>query len=196
MYICPTLWDSMDYSPSGTSVHGIFQARILGWVAMPSSRGSSQFSAFVFSSVQFSGSVMSNSLRPHGLQHARLPSPSPTSRACSNSNPLSWWCHVTTSCSVIPFCSYLQSFPASGSFPMSWVFAPGCESTGASTLASVLPVNIQDWFPLELTGLISLQSRGLSIVFSNTRAWEHQFFGAQPSLQSNSHIHTWLLEKP
>ena len=143
-----------------------------------------------------SHSVMSDSLQPHGLQHTRLPCPSPTPRACSNSNPLSWWCHPTISFSVIPFSSYRQSFPAPRSFPVSWIFASGCQSTGASTLASVLPVNIQDWFPLELTGLVSLQSRGLSRVFSNTTAQEHQFFSAQPSLWSNSHIHTWLLEKP
>ena len=117
---------------------------------------------------QFSHSVVSDSLRPHGLQHARLPCPSPTPRACSNSCPSSWWCHSTISSSVIPFSSCLQSFPASGSFPMSQFFASGGPSIGVSASASVLPVNIQDWFPLALTGLISLQSKGLSRVFSNT----------------------------
>ena len=117
---------------------------------------------------QFSHSVMSNSLGPHGLQHARLPCPSPTPRACSNSCPSSQWCHPTISSSVVPFSSCLQSFPASGSFPMSQFFASGGQSTGVSASASVLPVNIQDWFPLGLTGWISLQSKGLSRVFSNT----------------------------
>ena len=116
----------------------------------------------------FSCSVMSNSLPPHGLQHARLPCPSPTPRACSNSCPLSRWCHLTISSSVAPFSSCLQSFPASGSFPVSQFFASGGQSIGVLTSASVLPMNIQDWFPLGLTGLISLQSKGLSKVFSYT----------------------------
>ena len=111
---------------------------------------------------------MSNSLWPHGLQHTRLPCPSPTPRACSNSCPLSWWCHPTISSSVVSSFSCLQSFPASGSFPMSQFFTSGGQSIGASALASVLPMNIQDWFPLGVTGLISLQSRGLSSIFSNT----------------------------
>ena len=122
----------------------------------------------------FSHSVVSDSLRPHGLQHTRLPCPSPTPGACSNSCPLSQWCHPAISSSVIPFSSCLQSFPASGSFPMSQVFTSGGQSIGAS--ASVLPMNIQDWFPLRLTGLISLQSKGLSRVFSNTTVQKHQFF--------------------
>ena len=147
-----------------------------------------------FSSIQFSHSVMSDSLQPYGLQHARLPCPSPTPGANSNSCLLSWWCHPTISSSVIPF-SCPQSFPASGSFQMSQLFASGGQSIGASASASVLPVNIQDWFPLGLTGLISLQSKGLSRVFSNTTVWKHRFFGTQLSLWSNSHIHTWLLEK-
>ena len=115
---------------------------------------------------------------------------------CSNSCPLSQWCHSTISSSVIPFSSCLRSFPASGSFPMSQLFASGGQSIEASTSAPVLPMNIQGWFPLGLTGLISLQFKGLSRVFSNTTVRKHQFFGAQPSSQSNSHIHTWLLEKP
>jgi len=147
-------------------------------------------------SVQFSCSVMSDSLRPQGLQHARLPCPSPTPRACSNSCPLSQWYHSTISSSVVPFSSCLQSFPASGSCPMSQLFASGGESLGVSASASVLPMNIQDWFPLGLTGLISFLSKGLSRVFSNTTVQKHQFFCSQLSLWSNSHIHTWLLEKP
>ena len=133
---------------------------------------------------------MSHSLWSHGLQHTRLPCPSPTLGACSNSSPLSHWCHPTISSSVVPFSSRLQSFPASGSFQMSQLFTSGDQSTGASASASVLPVNIQDWFPLGLTGLISLQARGLSRVFSNTTVQKHQFFGTQPSFWSNSHIHS------
>ena len=142
----------------------------------------------------FSRSVMSDSLRPHGLQHIRLSCPSPSPGACSNSCPLSRWCHPTILSSAIPFSSCLQSFPASGSFLMSWLFASGSQSIGAST--SVLLMNIQDWFPLGLTDFISLQSKGISRVFSKTTVQKHQFFGAQPSLWSNSHIQTWLLEKP
>ena len=144
----------------------------------------------------FSCSALSNSLRPHGLQHTRLPCPSPSPGACSNLFPLSWWCHPTISSSVIPFSYCLQSFSVSGSFPMSWLFTSGGQSIGASSSASVLPMNIQDWFPLRLTGWISFQSKGLSRVFSSTTVWKHQFFNAQPSLWSSSHIHTWLLEKP
>ena len=125
------------------------------------------------------------------MQQARLPCPSLSSRACSNSCPLSWWCHPTISSSVVIFSSYLQSFPASGSFLMSQLFASGGQSIGTST--SVLSVNIQDWFPLGLTGWISFQSKGLTRVFSSTTVWKHQFFSAQPSLWSNSHICTWLL---
>ena len=131
---------------------------------------------------QFSHSVVSDSLRPHGLQHARLPCPSPTPQACSIPCPSSQWCHPTISSSVIPFSSHLQSFPASGSFQMSQFFASGGQSIGVSASASVLLMNIQDWFPLELTGLISLQSKGLSRVFSNTTVQKHQFFGFQLSL--------------
>jgi len=133
---------------------------------------------------QFSHSVISNSLQPQGLQHARLPCPSPTPGACSNSCPSSQWCHPTISSSVIPFSSCLQSFPASGSFPMSQFFSSGGQSIGASASASVHPMNIQDWSPLGWTGLISLQSKGLSRVFSNTTIWKHRFFDAQPSLWS------------
>ena len=138
-------------------------------------------------SVLFSRSVMSDS-----LQHARRPCPSPSPRACSNSSPLSWWCHATISSSVIPFSSCLQSFSASGSFLMSQLFESVGQSIGAS--ASILLMNIEDWFSLGMTGLISLQSKELSRVF-NTTAQKHQFCGVQLSLWSNSHIHTWLLEK-
>ena len=141
--------------------------------------------------VHFSHSVTSDSLRPHGLQHARLPCLATAPKACSNSCPSSRRCHPTISSSVIPF-SCLQSFPASGSFPVSPFFTSGGQSTGAS--ASVLLMNIQDWFPLGLTGLISLQSKGLSRVFSNTTVQKHHFFSAQLSLWSNSHNHTWLPE--
>ena len=179
------------------------QATKLEWVAMPSSRGSSQprdqtqvsstaggfFTNWAtrealclkenskckmtqanktFSSVQFSHSVLSNSLWPHGLQHARLPCSSPTLGVYSNWCPLCWWCHPTISSSVVPFSSCLQSFPASGSFPISRFFPLGGQRIGVSASASVLPKNIQDWFPLGWTGLNSLLSKGLSRVFSST----------------------------
>ena len=134
-----------------------------------------------FSSVQFSCSVVSNSLRPHESQHARPPCPSPTPRVYSNSCPSSRWCHPAISYSVVPF-SCPQSLPASGSFPMSQLFAWGGQSTRVSASASVLPMNTQDWSPLGWTGWISLQSKGLSRVFSNTTVRKHQFFGAQLSL--------------
>ena len=147
-------------------------------------------------SVQFSRSVMSTSLRPHKSQHTRPPCPSPTPGVHSNSLPSSRWCHPAISTSVIPFSSCPQSLPASESFPMGQLFAWGGQSTGVSASASVLPVNTQGWSPLEWTGWISLQSKGLSRVFSITMVQKHQFFGAQPSSQSNSHIHTWPQEKP
>ena len=124
-----------------------------------------------------------------------LPCPSQSPGACSNSWPRSWWCYVTISSSDVTFSFRLQSFPASGSFPMSWLFSSGGQSIGVSASASVLSMNIQGWFPLELTGLI-LQSKGLSRIFPSTTFQKHQFFSAQPSLWSNSHICTWLLEKP
>ena len=132
----------------------------------------------------------------HGLQHTRLLCPPLSPRICSNPCLLSQWCHPTISSSVIPVSSCLQSFPASGSFPVSQLFKSGGQRTGISVSASVLPVNAQDWSPLGLTRLISLQSKGLSTVFSSTAVWKHQLFGAQPSLWSNSYIHTLLLEKP
>ena len=143
---------------------------------------------------QFSCSVVSDSLQPHGLQHARVPCSSPSPRVCLNSCPLCKWCYLDISSSVTLFSSCLQHFPASGSFPRSWLFTSGGQSIGA--LASVLPVNIQGWFPLGWTGWISLQSKGLSRVFSSTAIQKYQFFSAQASLYSSSHILTRLLEKP
>ena len=134
-------------------------------------------------SVQFSRSVVSDSLRPHEPQHARPPCPSPTPRVYANSTcPLSQWCHPTISSSVIPLSSHLQSFPPSRSFQMSQFFASGGQNIGVSALGSVLPITIQDWFTLGLTGLLSLLSKGLSRVFFNTTVQKHQFFGTQPLL--------------
>ena len=147
-------------------------------------------------SVQFSHSVVSDSLPPHRLQHTSLPCPSPTPGAYSNSSPSSQWCHPTILSFVVPFSSCLQSFPASVSFPVNQFFASGGQSIGASTSASVLPKNIQDWFLLGFTGLTFLKFKGLTRVFSNTTVQKHQLFSVQLSLWSNSHIHTWLLEKP
>ena len=146
--------------------------------------------------VQFTSSVVSDSLRPHESQHARPPCPSPTPGVYSNSCPSSRWCYPGISSSVVPFSSCPQSLPASGSFPMSQLFAWGGQSSGISASASVLSMNTQDWSPSEWTGWISLQFKGLSRVFSNTIVQKHQFFGTQLSSQSNSHIHTWPLEKP
>ena len=141
--------------------------------------------------LQFSCSVVSNLLQPHEPQHTRPPCPSPTPGVHPNSCPSSWWCHPAISSSVVPFSSCLQSLPASESFPMSQLFAWGGQSTGVSALASVLPMNTQDWSPLEWTGWISLQSKGLLKVFSSITVQKHQFFGPQLSSQSISHIHTW-----
>ena len=149
-----------------------------------------------FSSVQFSHSVVFDSLPPHESQHTRLPCSSPTPGVHSDLCPSNQWCHPAVSSSVIPFSSFPQSLPASKSFPTSQLFAWGGQSIGVSALASVLPVNTQDWFPLGWTGWTSLQSKWLSRVFSDTTVQKHQFFGTQLSLQSNSHIYTWLLEKP
>ena len=212
---CPAVFDPMDSSPLGSSVHGISQARVLGWVAIFFFRGSSRprdwICVFCIGrqilyaeppgkpqiclSVQFNRSVVSDSLQPHELQHARPPCPSPTPRVHSNSRPLSQCCHPAISSSVVPF-SCPQSLPASGSFPMSQLFSWSGQSTGVSASASFLPVNTQGWSPLEWTGWISLQSKGLLGVFSNTTVQKHQFFSTQISSQSNSHIHTWPLEKP
>ena len=143
---------------------------------------SSLITSWPVSSVEFSHSVMSNSLHPHGLQHARPPCSSPTPRIYPNSCPLSWWCHPAISSSVFPFSSRLQSSPGSGSFQMNQFFTSGGQSTGVSASTSVLPVNTQDQSPLGWTGWISLQPKGLSKVFSNTTVQKHQFFGAQLSL--------------
>ena len=143
-----------------------------------------------FSSVHFSHSVVSDCLRPHELQHTRPPCPSPTPGVHPNSCASSQWCHPTISSSA----SCPQPFSSSGSFPMSWFFTSGGQSIGVLASGSVLPMNIQDWFPLGWTGCISLQSKGLSRLFSNTTVWKHHFFNAHPSLWSSSHICTWLLE--
>ena len=139
---------------------------------------------------------MSDSLRPHEPQHTKPPCPSPTPGVHPDPCPLSRWCHPTISSSVIPFSSCPQSFPASGSFPVSQLFRWGGQSIRVSASASVLPMNTQNWSPLGWTGWISSPSEGLSRVFSNTTVQKHRFFGAQLSSQSNSHIHTWPLEKP
>ena len=149
-----------------------------------------------FSSIQFSRWVMSNSLQPHESQHARPNCPSPTPGVQPNSCASNRWCHPAISSSVVPFSSCPQSLPESGCFPMSQLFAWGGQSTEVSALASFLSKKSQGWSPSEWTGWISLQSKGLSRVFSNTTIQKHQFFGAQLSSQSNSHIHTWPLEKP
>ena len=152
---------------------------------------------FKFYSVQFSSVAQScPTLQPHELQHARPLCPSPTPGVHSDSRSLSQWCHPAVSSSVVPFSSCPQSLPASESFPVSKLFTWGGRSTGVSALASFLPKNTQDWSPLEWTGWISLQSKGLSRVFSDITVQKHQFFGTQLSSQSNSHIHTWPLEKP
>ena len=158
---------------------------------MISKRGSLYYSL----SVQFNRSVVSDSLPPHELKHARPPCPAPTPGVHLDSRPLSQWCHPAISSSVVPFSSCPQFLPASESFPMSQLFTWGGQSTGVSALASVLPKNTQDWSPLGWAGWISLQSKGLSRVFSNTTLQKHQFFSTQPSSQSNFHIHTCPLEK-
>ena len=149
-----------------------------------------------FGSVQFSHSVVSNSLRPHESQHTRPPCLSPAPRVHPNSCASSWWYHPAISSSVVPFSSCPQSLPASGSFPVSQLFTWGGQSIRVSASASVLPMNTKDLSPLGWTGWISLLSKGLSRVFSNTTIQKHQFFSTQLSSQSNSHIHTWPLEKP
>ena len=139
---------------------------------------------------------MSDSLQPHGLQHVRLPCPPLSSGVCSDSCPLSRWCYLTTSFCATPFSFCLRSFLASGSFPVSWIFASDGQSVEDSASESVPLMNIQGWFSLELTGLISLQSKGLSGIFSSATIWKHQFFGTHASLWFTSHVCTWLLGKP
>ena len=206
LQLCLTLCDPMDSSPPGSSVQGILQARTgVGCHALhqgifltqeskphlltsPALAGrffkaSATWEALVYiSSVQFSRSDVSDSLRPHELLHARPPCPSPTPGVYSNSWPLSQWCHLTISSSVVPFSSYLQSFPTLGSFQMSQLFASGGQNTGVSAWTTVLAMNTQDQFLWGWTGWISLQSKGLSEVFSNTTVQKHQFFCTQPSL--------------
>ena len=196
---CPTLCDPIYCSPPSSSLHGVFQGRILEWVAISYSRRSSWPKDQTYVSCasclgrrilyryitclgHFSRSVVSESLQHHGLHRARCPWPSLTPEAHSNPCPLSRWCHPTISSSVIHFSSCPQSFPASGSFPMSHFFTSSGQSIGISASTSVLPKNTQDWSPLEWTGWISLQSKGLSRVFSNVIVQKHQFFGAQLSL--------------
>ena len=185
----------MDCSTPGLSVY--HQLSKLAQTSVHRVSSAIQPSHFLLSpSVQFSHSVVSDSLRRHELQHARPPCPSPTPEIHSNSHPSSRWWHPAISSSVVPFSSCPQSLPASESFPMSQLFARGGQSTGVSALASFLAKNTQGWSPLEWAGWISLQSKGLSRVFSNTTVQKHQFFSAQLSPQSNSHIHTWPQEKP
>ena len=204
----------MDCNLPGSSVHGISQQEYLlpfpfsGDLPDPEIKSTSPALAGGFfttdsprkprekHSIQFSRSVVSDSLRPHESQHPRPPCPSPTPGVYSNSCPSCRWCHPAISSSVVPFSSCPQSLLASGSFPMSQLFSSGGQSIGVSASASVLPMKTQDWSPLGWTGWISLQSKGLSRVFANTTVKKHQFFGAQLSSQFNSHIHTWPLEKP
>ena len=182
---CPKMWDS-DKGDSRCVVSAF---------AFETSKGSARPQAVKpFSSVQSLSCVWL--FATSELRHASPPCLSPTPRVHPNPSPLSRWCHPTISSSVIPSSSGPQSFPASGSFQMSQLFAWGGQSIAVSASISVLPMNIQNWFPLGWTGLISLQSKDLLRVFSNTTVQKHQFFGAQPSSQSNSHIHTWPLEKP
>ena len=169
---CSCLDNPRDGGAWWAAVYGVAQI----WTRLKRLSSNSVFSRY---SVQFSCSVVSDSLQPYWLQHARLPCPLPTFRAYSNSFSSSWWCHPTISSSVVSFSSHLQSFPASRSFPMSQFFASSGQRVGASASASLLPMNIQGWFPLGLTGCISLQSKGLSRVFFNTTFQKHQFFDAQ-----------------
>ena len=220
---CPTLSDPMDSSWPGSSTHGVFQARVLEWDAIAFSgtnpreyqimRTHTKETTWIQNQaspnhqyhpvqdtpskqqVQFSSVQSLSHDRLFATQHARPPCPSPTPGLYSNSCPSSRWCHPTISSSVVIFSSCPQSLPASGSFQMSQLFAWGVQSIGVSASPSVLPMNIQDWSPLGWTGWISLQSKGLTRVLSNTRVHKHQFFGAQLSSPSNSHIHTWPLEK-
>ena len=187
LHSCPTLCDPKDCSPPGPSVHGILQARKLEWVAISFSKVCLVASGYqkdkVFKrSVQFSRSLVSDSLQPHESQHARPPCPSPTPRVHPNPCPLSQWCHPTISSSVVPFSSCHQSFPASGSFPVSQFFTSGGQSIAVSASTSILPRTLKDWSPLGLTSLIWLNSKRFSRVFSNTTVQTHQFLSVQLSL--------------
>ena len=178
----PLLFQILTYGGECLSFHFILDLFFLltrGWINATWVKNIGN-SSWALSSVQ--SYVMSDSLWPYGLQHSRLPCSSPTPGAYSNSRPLSWWCHPTVSFSAIPFSSCLQSFLASGSFPMRWFFESGGQSIEGSASASILPINIQDWFLLGWTGWISLQSKGFSRVFFNSTVQKHQFFGPQLSL--------------
>ena len=186
---CLTLWDPINCKPPGFSVHGILQERILEWLAIPFSRYfKSQFSSVAQLCPTLCDPM--NRSTPGLPVHHQLPESTQNHvhRVGDAIQPIS--------SSVVPFSSCPQSFPALGSFPMSQLFTWGGQSIGVSASASVLPMNIQHWSPLGWTGWISLQSKGRSRVFSNTTVQKHQFFGPQPSSQSNSHVHTWPLEKP
>ena len=196
--LCPSLslWVCSDLCPLGQRCHPTISSSFASFSSCPQfftasgsfpisqlfTSGGQNIAASALASVQFSFSVTSDSLQAHELQHARPPYPSPTPGVYWNSCPSSWWCHLAISSSIIPFSSSPQSLPESGSFPMSQLFAWGGQSTGVSASTSVLPMNTQDWFPLEWTGWISLQSKGLSRVFSNTTVQNYQFFSAQLSL--------------
>ena len=171
-------------------------AHIWNFVHQVSTNGSKMSTKITIRSDQISRSVVSDSFGPHESQHARPPCPSPTPGVHPDSCPSSQWCHPAISSSVFPFSSCPQSLPASASFPVSQLFAWGGQSTGVSALAPFLLKKSQSWSPSEWTGWTSLQSKGLSRVFSNTTVQKHQFFSTQPSSQSNSHIHTWPLKKP
>ena len=193
LYISPELSSSLQ--AAGTHSPWAFLEPISDWLGAPRKDFWRLYLCNI-SSVQFSRSVMSSSLWPHGLQHTRPPCPSATPGVYSNSCPLSQWCHLTILSSVIPFSSSPQTFPPSGSFQMSQFFASGGQSIGVSASTPVLPMNTQDWSPLGWTSGISLQSKGLSRVFSNTTVQKHQFYSTQLSSQSNSHTYTWPQEKP
>ena len=186
---------SMSHTVSCASLRKVRNERLVLTIFLPCSECHSN-AILLVKMYQFSCSVISDSLRPHESQHARPPCPSPTPGVYPNSCPSSRWCHPAMSSSVVPFSSCLQSLPASGSFPMSQLFTWGGQSTGVSALASFLPKKYQGWSPSERTGWISLQSKGLWRVFSNTTVQKHQFFSAQLSSHSNSHIHIWPLKKP
>ena len=189
------LWTCVCYKEREWRIRGFMNVYI-DKMALWSAIDISEFFSVQFSSVQFSRSVVSDSLRPHESQHARPPCPSPTHGVHSDPRPSSQWCHPAISSSVVPFSSCPQSLPTSESFPMSQLFTWGGQSTGVSALASFLPKKSQGWSPSQWTGWISLQSKGLSRVFSNTIVQKHQFFGPQLSSKSNSQIHTWPVEKP
>ena len=190
------LENSMDWGAWWTAVHGVTKESDMTSNYTTQQQHIWDFNVQLNDPVQFSRSVVSDSSLPHELQHARPPCPSPTPEVHSDSCPSSQWCHPAISSSVVPFSSCPQSLPASETFPMCQLFTRGGQSTGVSALASFPPKKSQGWSPSQWTGWISLQSKRLSRVFSNTTVQKHQFFSTQPSSQSNSHIHTWPQEKP